>query len=401
MNAFAQLSKLGLRTVVFGLLSLSLSTPAAGAHEADHACRALNNSSGPFKAASRFKSCWDKIWMTKQTDALSHPIFLINLETMEVEEIRGSKCQSMDYPSWISSDSASRKDIENMKGYAHWRDAHSSSVHLVFNFSFEDTLARLNRDSTNKLMQDYSAFVTTTCSSPDDSAFPMAAMKPWLSYGEYFGFFAHESMHPIQLTRWQRPPFKELGSITQIPQETANFYFERIEYYLARAIESALRNENPSESLGKVKLLYDEIERDHPSLLNLDNLNEGSATFVETRARALYESGSCTISKTELDKRQWLILKKLGSEHNSTGSSAYIWSAFSALLLEIQNDPNWREKVETGRTPLEIVLKDASPFSLTDAERLRGVNLAVCKAVAVNEYSKRVQDPRSKKETNR
>lgn len=271
-----------------------------------------------------------------------------------------------------------------MRGYALWPDPQSRETRLVFNHDFHDGMKRINSYSGNELMGRYSRAVTGICSMSERNL-PLSPLQPLSRYEQYFGFFLHESLHPIQFSRWTRPDILDSFNGGNSSAASEYFLFERISFFLVEALRKSLRGETISQEIGKARFLWERALRAEPAISRLDNLNEGTATFMEGRSKALLQVG-CSASLDRLNQRHFEILERLVHQHNALGSSSYTFSALSGLILEIMLEPGWREKAEDGHSPFQILLNKFASVRPSHDEILAGETMARCKDRAITNF---------------
>lgn len=129
------------------------------------------------------------------------------------------------------------------------------------------------------------------------------------------------------------------------------------------------------------KAYFNRFKEKYPrSLLDLTNKDEGTATYVEARAKAISRR-DCEIAEDELNRIVTEELRKVTGQHALIGPSSYPLSALASQALQVSKVVDWQKKVETlPRTPLEILLDEEKTDDLPLPEPPEGMELALCLA---------------------
>ena len=184
-----------------------------------------------------------------------------------------------------------------------------------------------------------------------------------------FSLLVHEAFHICDQTG---KDWKEHHSLKDRFRQNAEGCEPRkhrahVRHYLEEAMKSDPHSENRRTALQKAAWWNEQYKNKFPEEFKVAktiDTSEGSAEFVTIRALAVRDKG-CRASEEEL-RKSWAenYFKTRGKEPKilmSVDAESYSIGALSVALLEASGPPHWRKKIKGGRSPTELLLKDASP----------------------------------------
>ncbi|MGB5838423.1 MAG: hypothetical protein WBH14_15385 [Albidovulum sp.] len=182
-----------------------------------------------------------------------------------------------------------------------------------------------------------------------------------------FAFTAHEEFHRVQNT-WN-VEYTDQGKLIEIGQD--NFAARAQRYEIIRALRLALLNpEEETENLEAAKWWFEAYRNDHPQEYELAksmDILEGAARYFDM-AMNVRSVGGFHLSAEELRANyQRMILTDYTLDADSffglPDEESYDIGGIAGVLLEMKDDATWKDRVEQGTPPLEILLEgySASP----------------------------------------
>ncbi|MGB7318014.1 MAG: hypothetical protein WBC85_08625 [Planktotalea sp.] len=177
-------------------------------------------------------------------------------------------------------------------------------------------------------------------------------------------FTAHEEFHRVQNT-WN-VEHADQGKLIEIGQE--NFDARSQRYEIIRALSLALLSpEDETEYLEAAKWWFEAYQNDHPQEYELAksmDIFEGAARYFDM-AMNVRSVGGFDLSAEELRANyQRMILKDYTLDADRffglPDEESYEIGGIAGVLLEMKNDATWKDRVEQGTPPLEILLENYS-----------------------------------------
>lgn len=186
----------------------------------------------------------------------------------------------------------------------------------------------------------------------------------------------HETFHGYQGEKWVSPE----GTGWEMPSYDELLSSRQSRLEIIKALQQAL--EHPKETkqhLEAAAWWYDKYKKEHPrEYLDIQprDQTEGTAKYFDTRVSAYGDLG---IHAPEKEINNWMIdyyketYKGYLSEYMmNPGDESYFLQARASLLLEmLQDKPDWKQDVEKGKVPLDLLLDSYKPVPQQPSPELK------------------------------
>lgn len=342
---------------------------------------ALDSSS--FELYQRSLQCRERIWQTKSTQLGTREIHFVDLSTNSACTFSPQKQNCVPEPKTFLSIPDVRSAINDLSGYAIVPGNSERTERLMLNASTSSIESRV-RETNRPFIKGSQDNVHRCHDKVTHETLGLNEISLPKTPGDFAGFFLHEDFHLAQRA-WQ-PTTTPSHAGNEIETE-AFFNWERTAFHLLRFLKlKATDSKSASKHLSHARNYWETLKRKFPERASeLANREEGSAFFVEARAKILFERG-CSIDQTELDDLVTSELLRKAGEHATLKASPYILGALASQALEVFGVKNWREKVEGAASPLHVLFQEVGPRSVAETSPARAAReFARCLTEKVND----------------
>ena len=190
----------------------------------------------------------------------------------------------------------------------------------------------------------------------------------------------HEAFHAYVQNDWEHRSGGGRGTLIPIKYQP-RFY----RYMMIQSLKAAVEGDN--KGLGAVRYWYDRYREEYPEdgeKIASTDVYEGSAEFVGEYARSLGVLGCNAKDESVLGrmvdtvvakKRAILEMETLEKENFRLDAApeSYTLGLLSGMLLTEKGKSDWKERVEGGEAPVDILMEGVKPQQQEESEEIRKI----------------------------
>lgn len=302
---------------------------------------------------NKIVKCNKRIWSTSNVELGNKNVYFYDTDKEQIY-LRDPNSKNLKSATY-HFDKYLEDELSNLSGYTILPGSDLQEEALILNDNSIDIINKMKNN--NQDLISFSQKTSSDCNVSSNEVLPPRIVQIIETEEEIAGFCMHEDFHLFQ-RNWKDKIRSEKEKLSTEDEIKSLHYWERINFYLLKASTAALKKEQSQidEFLSYAKFFFEKMKNELPYSLELfDDKFEGTAQYVEIRSRILFKEG-CAISDEYLNKKIQEEVTKLANEHLSLAGTSYVTSAIASSILDIQNIPSWKEKIEKSeKTPTEIL----------------------------------------------
>lgn len=311
-----------------------------------------SSSSGAQEMATRLQTvhqCKDKVW--PRFNLGDYPTYLVNhnQKPAQISEM-DAKSGTVKEP---SSDARKYISGEGEKAYSVGVPSKDGKNGVAVNATPDLGNTGIKTPVCKEKISAYNSLLPKSFGSKDPTDLPMDIL-------------VHEAYHSVDQnpehvcnhtdpTQWSKLSGDRDIRADAATKSTVSTYRAHMLYFLTKAAkEPSSRKQSISEALGWYKKMTDEFPNAVKELNSVDR-REGSASYVGTQAVTLSKVGCNSDSLKHRKAFLELADHRLSSTPQSLERQAYGLGAIVGLLLDEAGDKSWKNEVERGKTPMDVL----------------------------------------------
>lgn len=334
--------------------------------------------------------CKHRLWNTSLTTQGTKAVYFVdvNAKTACLYNAESQTCQD-ESPTFFQ-DNVKADATKDLSGYSIVPGGSGRTETLIINSSQSDMITKLKDSADNKRRFDFARSRIEACRQfTSEKTITLNQLKAPNDSHELTGFIMHEDLHLYQ-RKWKGPNLT-LFSHEKLQTERKNarsegavevyHLWERLSYHILQALLLYHQNDSVKSrrEFALARSYFERFKNKYPqSLHDLDSKQEGTASYIEVRAKILSQYG-CNLSDNDLDKKVTDALFQHVGRHATIGPSEYVLSALASQAMQVFGVSEWQRKIEEqSESPLSILFSELKGDAAAHPNESNSLNLAKC-----------------------